>query len=121
MSWIYDQSNGDLWHDGLLAGVGYSGTGDGRNNPAMQNIPNVGPIPEGLYTIGEAYDDDEGGLGPCVMHLDPLTGTETFGRSLFRIHGNNTQNDASHGCVIMGPSIRHLIAASNDRTLEVST
>jgi hypothetical protein len=119
MTWAYKQSNGLLTNDGVFEGTGYSGTGDGRNNPAMQNIPNVGPIPQGSYTIGPAYDD-ENGLGPCVMHLDPIQGTETFGRSLFRIHGNNVNNDASHGCVILGPAIRHLIAASDDRTLLVT-
>jgi hypothetical protein len=53
------------------------------------------------------------------MHLDPLPGTSTFGRSLFRIHGNNAVNDASHGCVILGPFIRRAIADSDDTDFEV--
>jgi hypothetical protein len=53
------------------------------------------------------------------MNLDPVDGTNTFGRSLFRIHGDNARHDASEGCIILGPSIRKLIAASGDHDLEV--
>ena len=119
MTWTYKQSNGLLTKDGVFEGTGYSGAGAGRNNPAMQDVPNVGPIPQGSYTIGPAYDEVPG-LGPCVMHLDPQPGTNDFGRSAFRIHGNDAENDASHGCVILGPAIRHLIAGSDDRTLTVT-
>ena len=118
MTWTYKQSTGELTAENGSSWVGYSGTGDGRNNPAMQDVPNVGPIPIGNYTIGDAYDD-VGGLGPCVMHVDPLPDTNTFGRSLFRIHGDNAKHDASHGCIIMGPSVRNLIATSNDKSLVV--
>jgi hypothetical protein len=117
MTWTYKQSTGDLNSDHDYEGRGYSGTGEGRNNPAMQNVPDVGPIPVGTWNIGPAYDDDH--LGPCVMHLDPAEGTETFGRSLFRIHGDNPQHDASHGCVILGPLIRRIISSSDDKTLVV--
>lgn len=118
MTWGYKQSTGELTHNDS-SWKGYSGTGDGRNNPTMQNVPDVGPIPVGTWTIGEAYDDEH--LGPCVMHLDPAPNTETFGRSLFRIHGNNAVNDASHGCVILGPTVRSLIATSQDKTLVVTS
>lgn len=117
MSWEYDQSSGELRHDGAFEGTGYSGTGDGRNNGALQHVQMIGPIPVGRYKIGQARDSDR--LGPCVMNLDPLPGTETFGRSLFRIHGDNARHDASHGCIILGPSIRRLIARSADNELEV--
>lgn len=106
--WTYSQSTGELLNDGAFAGTGYSGTGDGRNNPDMQNVQNVGPIPQGEYDIGLEYDDDH--LGPCVMALTPSEDTNTFGRSLFRIHGDNARHDASHGCIILGPSIRWAIA-----------
>lgn len=116
--WMYSQASGELTHDGTFEGTGYSGTGPGRNNPIMQAVENVGPIPQGTYQIGPSYDDPH--LGPCVMHLDPINGTDTHGRSAFRIHGNNIDNDASHGCVILGPAIRHLIASGVDRTLVVT-
>lgn len=119
MPWTYKQAAGELTHDGVFEGTGYSGTGKGRNNNAAQGVPNLGPIPIGQYVIGPAYDEVPG-LGPCVMHLDAYPSTNTFGRSLFRIHGDNVNHDASHGCVVLGPSIRHLIAASDDRTLVVT-
>ena len=117
MTYTYSQSTGELTQDGAFVGTGYSGTGDGRNNPDMQNVPDVGPLPQGNYTIGAEYDDAH--LGPCVMALSPDLLTDTFGRSLFRIHGDNARNDASHGCVILGPAIRHAIADGDDRKLTV--
>ncbi len=115
--WTYHQKSGDLLHDGVFEGTGYSGTGIGRNNPGAQIVPNTGPIPQGEYTIGPAHDHPV--LGPCVMNLDPKEGTETFGRGEFRIHGDNMRHDASHGCIILGPTIRYLIAESGDNNLEV--
>ncbi len=115
--WTYDQSSGELRHDGTFEGTGYSGTGIGRNRPEAQQISNTGPIPRGRYKIGPAYDHPH--LGPCVMNLDPEPGTNTFGRSEFRAHGDNQRHDASHGCLILGPSIRRLIANSGDTDLEV--
>jgi hypothetical protein len=115
--WTYAQRSGELLHDGRFEGTGYSGTGAGRNNPSFDHVASVGPIPAGRYHIGTAYNDPD--LGPCVMHLDPKEGTETHGRSLFRIHGDNARHDASHGCIILGPAIRHLIAISTDRDLTV--
>lgn len=116
--WSYRIESGAVFDNGAKVGVGYSGHADGRNNPKMVAVPMIGPIPPGKYRIGPAYNHDH--LGPCTMNLDPLPGTNTFGRSLFRIHGNNAQNDASHGCVILGPDIRRNINASNDRVLEVT-
>lgn len=117
MTWTYNQSDGTLTHNGVFEGTGYSGTGIGRNTPLADNIPNVGPIPAGTYNIGEAHAD--GALGPCVMNLTPDASTNTFGRTLFRIHGDNARHDASHGCIILGPAIRREIAASDDRVLVV--
>lgn len=115
--WTYHQKSGELLHDGAFEGTGYSGRGGGRNNPQAQQIPTSGPIPQGKYHIGPSYDHPH--LGPCVMNLDALPETDTFGRDLFRIHGDNARHDASEGCIILGPSIRRLIAASGDHELEV--
>lgn len=116
--WTYCQRDGELSLDNSFEGTGYSGTGEGRNNANAEKIEGIGPIPRGLYRIGSAYDHPH--LGPCVMNLDPEPGTETFGRSLFRIHGDNSRHDASHGCIILGPAIRRLIASSGDRDLLVT-
>lgn len=117
MTWTYHQKSAELLHDGAFEGTGYSGTLSGRNNPDAQEIPNIGPIPRGVYRIGQAYDHPQ--LGPCVMNLDPQAGTDTFGRDLFRIHGDNARHDASHGCIILGPAIRRGIAATDDLELVV--
>lgn len=120
MSWTYQQSTGQLLQDNKLVGVGYSGIGKGENAPECQNIPNLGPIPCGGYTVGDAYDDI-GVLGPCVMRLMPLPDTETFGRSGFFMHGDNSLHNqsASHGCIVMGPVTRNLVSTSGDKNLMV--
>lgn len=119
--WGFRISTGAITNNGLKIGTGYSGHGDGRGNPKLVAVQNVGPIPPGKYKIGPAYDD-EGGLGPLVMHLDPLPGTNVFGRSLFRIHGDSISapGTASHGCVVAPPAVRRAINKSQDRVLEVT-
>lgn len=116
--WTYNQRIGQLHHNGNLIGEGYAGTGPGRNNPDMQDVPRVGPIPRGVYTIGPAYKHPK--LGPICMNLDPHPDNEMHGRDAFRMHGNNKINDASLGCIIMGPAIRKVVASSNDRQLTVT-
>lgn len=119
--WQYRISTGTLTHNGKFEGTGYSGAGypsEGfRNNPDATSIRAKGPIPQGKYIIGELQDG--GHLGPNVMHLEPMLGTNTHGRSGFYIHGDNSRHDASHGCIILGPAIRKLIGISGDNVLEV--
>jgi len=115
--WQYRISTGTLKLDGKFEGSGYSGRDPWRNNPAGKSVVDFGPIPPGKWRIGRPYKHAI--LGPCVMNLDPIAGTETFARSGFRIHGDNARHDASHGCPILGPSLRTLIAASGHTVLEV--
>ena len=115
--WIYAQKTGELSHDGAYEGTGYSGRDKGRDNPGAQTIRDLGPVPEGLYSIGAAFDHPR--LGPCVMPLYPEPGTNTFGRTAFYIHGDNARHDASHGCIILGPAIRERIASDPDHKLTV--
>jgi hypothetical protein len=62
LRWRYHQTTGQLDHVDDITGTvtnidtGYAGRGDGYNNPDMQNIHDVGPIPEGTYTISTAYN-----------------------------------------------------------------
>lgn len=114
---IYNSTTGAFEGHGVETN-GYSGTGAGRNNPEMENVQGVGPIPRGEYRIGSSYNDIHG-LGPVVMHLDPLPGTNTFGRSLFRIHGDNSEHDASHGCVILPHDARVAVSKFAGETLKV--
>ena len=117
--WTYDQSTGNLSENGAPAGVGSSGFGEGKNNPAMQNVHDVGPIPQGLYMIGPPQDTAT--HGPHVMALTPVDGTNTFGRDGFLIHGDSIANPgtASHGCIILARPIRDEISASGDNQIQV--
>jgi hypothetical protein len=118
----FNVRDGILTHNGESISGGntvYSGHGAGLNNPDMETVRGEGPLPRGEYRIGPAYDDPH--LGPCVMHLDPMPGTNEFGRSLFRMHGDNAELDhtASDGCVIAAHDIRKLVATSQDKFLKV--
>lgn len=121
MPWVYHQRTGELWLDGALLGDGYSGHGFGKNNPALQKVKNVGPIPQGDYLIGNAFTDPE--RGTVVMPVTPKLGTDTWGRYGFLIHGDSVLNpgQASDGCIILGPDLRLQISSSDDRDIEVVT
>jgi len=119
-SWTYSQTTGELQQDGEHVATGYSGAGEGKNNPAMQNLPNVGPIPRGNWTIiGPPMETRD--HGPCVLRLEPSAQTETRGCSGFLIHGDSkTQpGTASHGCIILPRVVREQVWQSGDRDLEV--
>ena len=117
--WIYKQQSGDLYHNSSYEGAGYSGHSEGVNDPDMQSVTCIGPIPEGQWIIGPAQTRPP--LGPIVFALSPCTGTDTFGRSSFFIHGDNSlMNDTgSEGCIVMGRAIRQAIADSGDTSLQV--
>jgi hypothetical protein len=119
MTWRYSQASGWLSRDGENVAEGYSGAGDGKNNPSMQDVPNVGPIPVGNYTIEKPIDTKT--HGPYVLHLTPDDANEMFGRTAFMIHGDSVVHPgtASEGCVIMNRTVREKIWASGDTMLEV--
>lgn len=116
-AWTYNSKTGALWSpSGEPVGYGYSGTGEGRDNPSLEHIRMVGPIPRGEWHVGKAYTHKK--LGVLVSNLDPV-GHDAHGRSLFRIHGDNRAHDASNGCIILSRPLRIMIDASKDRTLNV--
>ncbi|MGN6270854.1 MAG: tlde1 domain-containing protein [Sphingomonas sp.] len=119
MMWIWDQSAGELRRDGTVVSRGYAGCGRGKNNPAMQAAVGVGPIPRGHWLIAGVHDSAT--TGPYTIVLEPQPGTNTFGRSAFRIHGDSIAHpgEASHGCIILPRAIRERIMRSGDRELEV--
>lgn len=89
--------------------TGYSGTGEGRNNPDAQNESYVGPIPRGTWIATGSWHNKKPKPGKNVMDLDPIGGgQDCFGTgracSTFRLHGNNASNDASEGCIVLPPS-----------------
>lgn len=117
--WYFIQTTGELLKDGILIGVGYSGKGAAKNNPLMQDVHNVGPIPAGDYSIGQPYDTET--HGPFVLPLTPDSKNKMFGRSQFLIHGDSILHpgEASEGCIIYGRIVRERINKSLDRRLSV--
>lgn len=122
MSWIYRQSTGELLRaEGTLAGKGYAGAAPhGKNDPLLQDVHDVGPIPRGFYTIGQAYRD--GKLGPVTMSLKQDACNRMLGRDLFFFHPDSITHpgEASEGCIVMPMAVLEEVAASKDRELEVT-
>lgn len=102
--WTWDQSAGVMYDpDGNKFAGGYSGKGAGLNNPAMQHVVATGPIPQGMWKIGPLRSSKR--TGRNIADLTPMPGTNTFGRSAFQIHGDNSKGNrsASSGCIIINP------------------
>jgi hypothetical protein len=118
MSWTYEQKTGRLLLDGVYVARGYSGHGAGLDNPGLESVAEVGPLPCGTYEIGVAFTHPK--LGPTSMRLTCTAGDE-FGRSAFLIHGDNSQlnHTGSEGCIVLPHAVRVVIAASEDRELIV--
>lgn len=70
MSWQYNQRTDILNRNGQIVGVGYSGRSAGRNNPSLEGMQNIGPIPQGRYRIGPQYTHPS--KGPVTMALTPV-------------------------------------------------
>lgn len=119
MTWKYDQSSGEMSHNGAVAAKGYSGRDLGKNNPKMQAAVAVGPIPRGQWRMIDMRTSPN--TGPLTIVLEPKPGTDTLGRSAFRIHGDSIAHPglASHGCIILPRPVRQRIWDSGDRDLEV--
>lgn len=114
----YSQGLGTLaTPDGFLA-TGYAGHGGGKNVAAMQHIPNVGPLPRGLYRIvGEPFTHEH--CGPFCLRLEPDPANEMHGRAGFLIHGDNDTHTASEGCIVMSRAIRQQIVKEGYSEVEV--
>ncbi|WP_084084416.1 RHS repeat-associated core domain-containing protein [Cupriavidus sp. USMAA2-4] len=129
LDWVYSQSTGQLTHvdsngNSTNVGNGYAGHGEGVNNPDMQSATNVGPIPQGTYSIGQQQNNTTGsGTNlPGSMRLTPDPSNTMYGRGGFLIHGDNSRGDrsASEGCIIMNRGVRNQIGGSGDNVLRVT-
>jgi hypothetical protein len=122
MAWLYIQNSGSLYRaDGFKTANGYAGCGEGLNNPDLQNVPKIGPIPVGIYSIGAPVDHPR--LGKFSLPLIPDPANEMFGRDDFFCHGDSVhyegQHVASEGCIIMPRLIREKMWNSEDHILKV--
>jgi len=115
----YSQYWGIILRDNMPVGAAYSGHGQGLNNPNLETVHSIGPIPKGHWRIVRWYDDPH--LGPCVAELEPF-GHDAHGRTAFRIHGDNPSlnHTASDGCIIAGPNVRHTLRDSGATDLVVT-
>ena len=92
MPWTFHHSTGKLCNraDQCVAN-GYSGmAGTGKNNPAMQNVMMVGPIPRGGYMIETPFNDPI--HGPYAMHLTPDAANVMYGIDGFLMHGDSLEH-----------------------------
>lgn len=125
--WVYHQATGELYRNTQYVGKGYSGKKPWKNLASAQNLRGEGPIPRGMYTIGNPFNYKSSphhhGTGPYLMRLIPYAGDQMFGRSGFLIHGDSTNphefGNASDGCIILNNPLRHVIGTSHDHILEV--
>ena len=117
----YEQSTGRLCEDdGSLVGLGWAGHLDGKNNPAMQDVKGVGPLPKGTYTIEDPEDGTH--LGPLAFPLTPNPTNVMFGRSGFFLHAAEIKNPSmsSDGCIIMNRMVREFVAQKIEGTTKDS-
>lgn len=77
-------------------GDGVTDPGEGLNDPKMIAVKGVGPLPPGIYEIGDPFDHPT--AGPFTMRLTPLTTMAMFDRSGFLFHGGGAK--ASRGCIV---------------------
>jgi hypothetical protein len=121
--WFYRQRTGELLHGSEIIAHGYAGRGLGKNNPAMQNVHNTGPLPQGSYQIiGPPHPG--GHLGPDVMYLAPAPDNVMFDRGGFFIHSDaiHDPGNASEGCIVVDPpALRWTIWNSGDHYLQVES
>lgn len=121
MPWRFEQKTGRVLFGDVFTHRAYSGHGPGVNNPLMQDIVGVGPIPVGRYRIGGPKESIH--TGRFILTLTPEPGTETFNRHDFEWHGDSVEHPglflASHGCIISPRHERETVVESGDTLLEV--
>lgn len=119
MNYTYERATGKWTQLDKLLGYGYSGNGEGLNNPEMSNVKSIGPLPKGWYTIGIAYHNKT--KGELTMNLTPDKDNEMYGRAYFELHGDNKlmNRTASDGCIVLARMLRDLISRSKIVRLQV--
>lgn len=122
--WIFEQATGNLYTpSGKLAATGYAGGNqghnpEGKNNPEMQSVAKIGPLPAGNYSAGTPVQHSH--LGPYAIPLIPDAANEMHGRGAFFMHGDTTPSGhASEGCIIMPRAVREAFYDSIDNTIQV--
>ena len=130
MNLNYSQSTGQMTKDdGTLVATGFAGNNSrpgvnpkhlqGMNNPDMQSVHCIGPLPQGTYTVGTW-----GLHHPVGPNSAPLTQTsgETFGRNAFFIHGPGDTDpmNSSEGCICIHMPDRQKVIDLNPDQITVT-
>jgi hypothetical protein len=117
----YSQSTGRWERSGVLIGVGYAGAGAGKNNPELEGVRDVGPIPRGIYSFGEPQDTEEHGKFAMRLHPDDATRQRIIeldrGPDTFWLHGDSIEHPglASKGCPVASRPTRVRVWESKER------
>lgn len=119
--WNYIQKTGELLHEGEHVAFGYAGREDGKNNPEMQSVKGIGPLPVGIYRAEPPGYDPV--VGSYAMRLDPDPANEMYGRSSFFMHGDSSEHPglASHGCIVQSRLTREAFWDSGDHMIRVQS
>lgn len=118
--WTFLQTGRWLNSTGVVVSlVAYAGRDAGKNNPAMQDVKGIGPLPCGLYEACEPHDDAV--VGAYAMRLTPSPANEMFGRNSFFLHGDSVEHPglASHGCIVLPRALREKFWLSGDHKILV--
>lgn len=103
MNWRWKQSTGELFKMGdpveTRFAAGYAGSGAGENNPDLQCVQDIGPIPRGWYTLEAAKNKP----APVTIPLTPDPTNDMCGRNGFLIHADSKLfcGWASDGCIVI--------------------
>jgi len=124
MNLNYSQTTGHITSDdGTLITTGWSGRGDGKNNPGYEDVVCTGPLPKGLYWV-QPWEAQHPGLGPMVAYLRPDHINEMFGRGSFYIHGpamdKAKYGQESKGCIVIPRPGREAVKFLNPTTITVT-
>ena len=101
--------------------TGWAGNGPGKNNPDMDSVIGVGPLPRGFYSVCEPSNNQH--TGPYSIRLIPYEDNVMHGRSDFLIHGAskdpNKHGQESMGCIILDRQSRERVWGYRPYCLEV--
>lgn len=119
-AWMFEQATGEFLDEtNTIVAAGYAGREAGKNNPDMQNVKGIGPLPRGWYTAQEPNQDAV--VGAFAMRLIPDGQNEMYGRNSFFMHGDSNEHPglASHGCIVLPHNVREMFWNSGNHRIQV--
>lgn len=117
----FQQSTGKFTNGTQLLAYGYAGREKGKNNPSMENVKGIGPLPAGRYFPRELFQVHPT-VGKFAIRLEPDEETRkkivSYGRDpiSFFCHGDSSEHPglASHGCIVVLKPLREKIWAAQE-------